>query len=246
MVSPVLISDLDSIRWLTMDTISSALELVYQNRYVEYWTRDPIYRASLRTSLLGSLFFNLANTLLIMNLVELGNGFLFCLTESRTPLQRGMRYAGIASCIALFIIAIASFGCLNEDWTRYLEWLYNEFPPTGRKLKAAHDIILFAWAIVLLVFGVLVLWKVRHSYTLKNVSRLSSLHQHHRQRHETTPRVLLLTLSHPCSLQFSFSSPLSSTLSAAFTVSYMSPSSSSPTFLGIPGIIRPSCSSIRS
>ena len=176
-----------------------------------------------------------------MTLVKLGNGFIFCLTESRTALQRGMRYAGITSCITLFIIAIASFGCLNEAWSRYLEslWLYNELPSTGRKLRAAHDIILFAWAIVLMVFGVLVLSKIRHSHMLKNVSCPCLVQQH--QRHEIFSRVLVLTLSHPCSQQFYSSSPLYSIWLAVFTALSMFPSSSPLRFLGTTRCIRPSC-----
>lgn len=158
-----------------MYTIEGALELVFQNGTAYWWTNDDNYIASLRTSLLGSLFSHLAGLLLIMTLVEVGNGFLFCLTETRTALQRAMRNAGLASCVVLFIIAIASFGILNEAYSQYLEspWAYDNdqpLPSAGEKLNAAFDIILFAEAVVLMVFGVLVFKKIRNNYVLKNVS----------------------------------------------------------------------------
>lgn len=159
-----------------MYTIEGALELVYQNSTVYWWTNDSIYKASLRTSLLGSLFYRLSGLLLVMTLVELGNGFLFCLTETRTALQKAMRNAGIASCIVLFVIAFASFGVLNEAYSQYLAtpWAYDDLNESlfsaGKKLSAAFDIILFAWAVVLMVFAGLVFKKIKHNYVLKNVS----------------------------------------------------------------------------
>lgn len=159
-----------------MYTIEGALELVYQNSTLYWWNSDSIYLTSLRTSLLGSLFGHLAGLLLVMTLVELGNGFLFFLTETRTTLQRAMRNAGIASCVLLFIIAIASFGILNEAYSQYLAspWAYEDAGESlfsaGRKLSAAFDIILFVWAVVLMVFAVLVFKEVKHNYVLKSVS----------------------------------------------------------------------------
>lgn len=160
--------------WLAMYTIEGALELVYQNSTLYWWNSDSIYLTSLRTSLLGSLFGHLAGLLLVMTLVELGNGFLFFLTETRTTLQRAMRNAGIASCVLLFIIAIASFGILNEAYSQYLAspWAYEDAGESlfsaGRKLSAAFDIILFVWAVVLMVFAVLVFKEVKHNYVLKS------------------------------------------------------------------------------
>lgn len=158
-----------------MYTVEGALELVYQNSDLYWYSSDSIYIASLRTSLLGSLFYHLASLLLVMTLVELGNGFLFCLTETRTALQKAMRNVAIASFILLFIVAIASFGILNKAYSDYLEssWSYEDsspLPSAGQKLSAAFEIILFAWALVLLVFGVLVFKKIKHNYVLKNVS----------------------------------------------------------------------------
>lgn len=159
-----------------MYTIEAALELVYQNSTLYWWTNDSIYLTSLRTSLLGSLFGHLAGLLLVMTLVELGSGFLFCLTETRTTLQKAMRNAGIASCVLLFVIAIASFGVLNEAYSQYLAspWAYEDAGESlfsaGRKLSAAFDIILFVWAVVLMVFAVLVFKEVKHNYALKSVS----------------------------------------------------------------------------
>lgn len=159
-----------------MYTTEGALELVYQNSTLYWWNNDSIYKASLRTSLLGSLFYRLASLALVMTLVELGNGFLFCVAETRTALQRAMRNAGIASCILLFIISFASFGVLNEAYSQYLAapWADEDAGESlfsaGRKLSAAVEIILFGWAVVLMILGALVLIKIKHNYALKNVS----------------------------------------------------------------------------
>lgn len=158
-----------------MYTIEGALELVLQNGYLYSLATEAVYNTDLRTSLLGSLFYHLASLLLVMTLVELGNGFLYCLTETRMALQKAMRNVAIASFILLFIVAIASFGILNKAYSDYLEssWSYEDsspLPSAGQKLSAAFEIILFAWALVLLVFGVVVFKKIKHNYVLKNVS----------------------------------------------------------------------------
>lgn len=109
-----------------------------------------------------------------MTLVELGNGFLFCLTRTRTALQKAMWNAAITSCIILFSIAVASFGAMNKAYSQYLEapcryrnWL--PLPLAGINLNAAIDILFFVWAVLLVVFAVLVFMKIKHNYVLKNV-----------------------------------------------------------------------------
>lgn len=231
-----------------MYAIEGALELVYQNSDLYSWADDSIYITSLRTSLLGSLFYHLANLLLVMTLVELGNGFIFCLTETRTALQKTMRNVAIVSCILLFIIAIASFGILNKAYSVYLETSWSDeessaLPSAGKKLSAAFEIILFAWALGLLVFGALVFKEIKHNYVLKNVSCpcFSQQHQHMKYLY-----ALFSILIQPCSPQFSSSSPSYSTSSPVFTASFMWLSLPSLIITGTTRVILLSCSSIRS
>lgn len=231
-----------------MYTIEGALELVYQNSDSYWYSSDSIYITSLRTSLLGSLFYHLASLLLVMTLVELGNGFIFCLTETRTALQKIMRNVAIVSSIFLFIIAIASFGILNKAYSIYLEssWSDEEssaLPSAGKKLSAAFEIILFAWALGLLVFGALVFKEIKHNYVLKNVSCpcFPQKHQHMKYLY-----ALFSILTQPCSPQFSSSSPPYSTSSPVFMASSMWLSLPSLIITGTTRAIRLSCSSILS
>lgn len=126
-------------------------------------------------NLLGGLFFHLVDLLLVVTLVEVGNGFLFCLTESRTVLQRVMRYAAIASCAILAVIAVVAFGIITasvalfsspgSNWTDF-ENLWK----AGEKLFAAFIILLFVWAAILMGFSTHVYNKAKRSRVLGNVS----------------------------------------------------------------------------
>lgn len=127
-----------------MHTIRGSLDLVHENSSVYWFSNDSIYATILRTYLLGTLFSQLAGLLLILTLAELGKGFLFCLTRTRTALQKAVRNAGIASCLVLFSIVIAAFGVMNKAYSQYLEapYLYVDWlplPSAGMKLNAAID-----------------------------------------------------------------------------------------------------------
>lgn len=178
---------LDTNRWLLFYTIQGALSIVYDNTYTE--TRD-LYHATLRLSVLGTLFSNTTDLLLIMTLAELGNGFLFCLTQTRTALQNAVRYAAIASCTILSMFAIALFGVYNAIYSKYLSdrwyaYLDSSLRRAGRNMNIAFNIITFVYALLLLVFAAVVFHKTKRNCILKNVSCALSLlprFQNHRQK----------------------------------------------------------------
>lgn len=153
-----------------MHTISSAL--VFMATGVDWYI---VFRVSIHMNLLGGLLFHLVDVLLVVTLVEVGNGFLFCLAESRTVLQRVMRYAAIVSCAILAVIALVAFSIINasvallsspgSDWTD-IENLWK----AGEKLYAAFDILLFVWAGILIGFSTHVYNKANRSLVLGNVS----------------------------------------------------------------------------
>ncbi|KAK7699311.1 hypothetical protein SLS64_011769 [Diaporthe eres] len=155
-----------------MNTVSVALSLIDTD--LDWYIS---FRVSIHMNLVGGLFFHLVDVLLVVTLVEVGNGFLFCLAESRTVLQRVMRYAAIVSCAILAVIALVAFGIINasvallsspgSDWTD-IENLWK----AGEKLYAACGILLFVWAGILMGFSAHVYNKAKRSHVLGNSSAL--------------------------------------------------------------------------
>lgn len=186
-------------RWLLMYTISGILSIVDMNSYD---SSGYIYEASTRTSLLGTLFSYMADLLQIMTLAELGNGFLFCLTQARTGLQKAVRYAAIVSCVILSILAIAIFGVYNTIYSHSYVFFNEDLYYAIRKMVAAFNILTLVWALLLLAFAATVFHKMKHNYVLKNVScapcQLQHCHGH--QFNLTNP-------NHHYSPQCSSSSP---------------------------------------
>lgn len=128
-----------------------------------------IFRVSFHINLIGGLFSRVADLLLVMTLVELGNGFLFSHTESRTTLQRVVRYAAMASCAILAVVALVSFGIINAV-------VALSSSPEGKlwkayeKLYASSSILLFIWAVILVGFSAHVHNEVKRNRVLRNVS----------------------------------------------------------------------------
>lgn len=155
---------------LLLYTISGALALIATG--VGWYIP---FRVSIHMNLVGGLFSHLADLLLVVTLVEVGNGFLFCLTESRTVLQRAMRYSAIVSCAILAVIAFVAFGIINATVALFsspdLDW--NKFESlwkAGEKLYATFSILLFVWAGILMGFSTHVYNKAKSSRVLGNVS----------------------------------------------------------------------------
>lgn len=152
--------------------IQGILSIVYGQANVD---SEGVYRASLRIAPLTGLFSHLTDILLIMTLVEMGNGLLFCLAQTRTGLQKSIRYVAIFSCIVFAMLAIALFAVYNAEYTRYLsDWYYSFYEDdlyvASRRMSNAFVIIKFVWALLILVFAAVVFHKVKRNYVLKNVS----------------------------------------------------------------------------
>ena len=156
---------------LLMYTISGALMLIdFDSTGVDWYI---VFRVSFHTNLLGGLFSRVVDLLLVMTLVEVGNGVLFCHTESRTLLQRMLRYAAIASCTILSVVACVAFGIINAAVAGYPSpgWTdYENLWKAGEKLYASLDILLFVWAGMLMGFSTYVYNEVKRNRALRNVS----------------------------------------------------------------------------
>lgn len=127
------------------------------------------FRVSFHMNLLGGLFSRVVDLLLIMTLVEMGNGFLFCHTESRTVLQRVVRYAAIVSCAILAVVAFVSFGIMNA-LVALSSSPEDKLWKACEKLYASSSILLFIWAVTLVGFSTHVYKEVKRNRELSNVS----------------------------------------------------------------------------
>lgn len=155
-------------RSLLMYTISGSLMLIdFDSTRVDWYV---LFRVSFHMNLVGGLFSRFADLLLVMTLVEMGNGFLFCHTESRTTLQRVVRYAAIVSCAILAVVAFVAFGIINAV-------VALSSSPEGKlwkayeKLYSSSSILLFIWAGILVGFSAHVYNQVKGNSVLRNVSR---------------------------------------------------------------------------
>lgn len=164
-------------RWLVFYLVSGVLSLVWSR------SEESVYRAALRLTTLTVLFSHLTDVLMIITLVEMGNGFLFCLAQARTGLQKSIRYVTVVSCAIFGLLAIAMFGVTTAEYTRYLsDWYYSYYDDdlyvASRRLSNAFQIIMFVWALLILVFAAVVFHKAKRNYVLKNVSRTIYFMQH--------------------------------------------------------------------
>lgn len=81
---------------------------------------------ALRVGSIGLLFQRIADLLLFVTFIELGNGFLYALTRKREKYQRTMRWAAISIAFIFLILAIAIMGLANtvvhEAMTKSFEY----------------------------------------------------------------------------------------------------------------------------
>lgn len=148
-------------------TISSALLLIdFDSTGVEWYV---FFRVSFHMNLVGGLFSRVVDLLLVMTLVEVGNGFLFCHTESRTILQRVVRYAAIVSGAILAVIAFVGFGIMNA-LVAHFGSPEDKLWKVSEKLYASSSILLFIWAGILVGLSTHVYNEVKRNRVLRNVS----------------------------------------------------------------------------
>lgn len=127
------------------------------------------FRVSFHMNLLGGLFSRVVDLLLVMALMEMGNGFLFCHTESSTVFQRVVRYAAIISCAILAVVAFVSFGIMNALVASFSS-PEDKLWSACEKLYASSSILLFIWAGTLVGFSTHVYNEVKRNRVLRNVS----------------------------------------------------------------------------
>ncbi|KAG8162649.1 hypothetical protein KVR01_007127 [Diaporthe batatas] len=164
--------------WIVLYTIAGILGIVLGNALSSWEARMVMQEAQLRISTIASLGARLADFLMIMTLVEMGNGFLFCLAEMRTGLQKAMKYVGIGSCAILAILAVALFGITNALYSAYFgqNGLYYEdserLYDARKGISSALTIVVFIWSLVLVVFAAIVFTKAKRNHVLRNSAML--------------------------------------------------------------------------
>jgi lysylphosphatidylglycerol synthetase-like protein (DUF2156 family) len=131
-----------------------------------------VYNTYLRLGALSGIFNNFTDLLMIMTLAEMGNGFLFCLTQTTTGVQKAMRYTAVTTCVILAMLAIAQFGVSNARYSQWVNLGYgDDLYPASQKMSSAFSYLVFFCALGLLVFAAIVYRKAKRNHVLKNVSR---------------------------------------------------------------------------
>jgi hypothetical protein len=95
-----------------------------EDRYSNYDsdTMNTLYNVELRIGSVGQLFDDVATAMLLITLVEIGNGFLYILTQTRTGLQKGVRWGTISTAGIIVVLAIAHLGVTNSFWSKYFDY----------------------------------------------------------------------------------------------------------------------------
>ncbi|POS70820.1 hypothetical protein DHEL01_v210787 [Diaporthe helianthi] len=156
--------------WLVMTLIAGILG--FASTSSPLGGGGDILHAQVRIGAIASLAAYWSDILIIMVLVELGNGFLFCVAEARTGLQKGMRYVAIGTSAILAILAIAIFGITNAEVSKYFHSgspsVDDSLGDARVKLGTVIIVVTFIWSVALVAFAAIVLYKARHNYALKN------------------------------------------------------------------------------
>lgn len=144
-----------------------------------------------RTGSVGTLLRRIAQILLMITFVELGNGLLFALTRQRSTSQRVLRWLTMSIGFVLAILAVAHTGLANttmrDQWYDIFDfharsssapgWTSSDISEIGslvsqgssfRHLNGAYNILNFVLAIGVLVYASMVM----HCYARVEPSRV--------------------------------------------------------------------------
>jgi len=147
-------------------------------------TRRMGAEAQLRTAVLGLFFKRFSTILLIVTLVELGNGFMYAQDRKPAAYRKVLFFASLGAGVVLAVLVLASFGKANATYGPYLEWIYDDdssfFPDnldadfeTLRRLSGAFDILAWLVSLPLIAYGGVVVHATKGNPFLRNV-RLST------------------------------------------------------------------------
>ena len=140
------------------------------------------FEITLRTGLVGGLFERFATIVLIITVVELGNGFMYALTHKPATYRKILFFASLGAGVLLFAISVAYFGKLNAAYTPYINYFYGddrEFDSDAfeaslnivRKLGATFDILAWIISMPLIAYGAVAVHFHKGNPFLRNVSR---------------------------------------------------------------------------
>lgn len=153
---------------------------------------DHLDEAIDRLFAVGTFFEYVADILIQICVVELGLGFLYCLQQNRTSLHHILRPCIFIVSFILFVLAIASMGLFNAEYTKEFNYLYaldssdgSDFGPSvefdraayenglkaATNLGVAFDVIIFVASVLLVGFSAHVLHKCQQYPALRSVSR---------------------------------------------------------------------------
>jgi hypothetical protein len=164
-----------------MYVVAGAVTVILNDDIASSYDYDAaaLLNINARFSTVASTFDDIATALLLVTLVEIGNGFLYILTQTRTGLQKGLRWATISAAAVLVVLSIARLGFLNAAWTKYLSdddeyyqfYGFSTDQKTARKLGSAIVILFWIMTIPLIAFASYVVHRVRTVPLLRSVSR---------------------------------------------------------------------------
>lgn len=147
-------------------------------------TMQTIYNIEIRLVSVGQFFDLVATALLLITLVEIGNGFLYILTQTRTGLQKGLRWATVSAAGVIVVLAIALLGQTNVFWSAYFNYQAGngrsmDFVKESRTLnQLSGAVIILCWVMTLplIAFASYVVHRVKGIPLLRSVSSKSPIH----------------------------------------------------------------------
>jgi hypothetical protein len=173
-----------------LDVVSGAMDLfiesivdgdgIIRSRIdTTYWT---FYEAAVRTGDAGALLNRIASILLLITFVELGNGFLLVINQTKTSLQKVTRYSVLAIGFILAVLDIARYGKREAAWTAALDYYVHNnnrsYVISGafsydlrvcNQLLAAIDILLWILNLATIAFASFVVHKAKTFSNLRSV-----------------------------------------------------------------------------
>lgn len=160
---------------------------------------NTLYNAYLRLISIGLLFQYITDVVTVVCLVELGNGFLYCLRQGRTSIQTGCRWGVLAVGFIVLVLVVAWFGLLNAAYSSYFNYenilqqqtyggygdnnttqfdyaAYENKFLISSDLETACDVLLMVVALATVGYASYVLHICRAAPVLKDVSSASLFH----------------------------------------------------------------------
>ncbi len=169
------------------------LDVVNDNEFSD--SDDPqldldLTDATFRLNNIGEFLEVISNVLLLITLVELGNGFLYCLAGARSTAQKILRFAAYGYGFLLLVLGVAFFGLETAAWNIYFGFqsdggfsqpgeddtqasvvdATNAKLKTARQLITVFDILHWIGTIAVVVFASYIVHKCKNSNLLRYVS----------------------------------------------------------------------------